>query len=119
MDGKLGAWAQEGESLLLGYEFRLSVRLGKALDANDGLDAFSRLCVDVRTDELHGQFGFWQGPPPYRLWIWKKDREAAYEWARRLRPSSRRKAAKRDGILYGILRLDCQERVLCQAHFGK
>ena len=42
-DGKLGAWAQEGERLLLGYEFRLSVRLGKALDANEGLDAFSRL----------------------------------------------------------------------------
>jgi hypothetical protein len=77
-------------------------------------DAFSRLCVDMRTD-----VGFWQVSPLYRLWIWKKDREAAYEGAGQLRPYSRRKAAKRDGILYGILRLGCQERVLCQAHFGK
>jgi hypothetical protein len=29
--------------------------------------------------QLHDQFGFWQVPLPYRLWIWKKDREAAIQ----------------------------------------
>ena len=58
-DGKLGAWAQEGESLLLGYEFRLSVRFGKALNANDGSDAF-------RTFGLRARGGIQPGPVDIR-----------------------------------------------------
>ena len=77
--GRRGAWMQEGENLLLGYEFRLCVKLGKSPNATVGLDAFSRLCVDMRTDKLHDQFGLWQVPPPFRLWIWKENREKAIE----------------------------------------
>jgi endonuclease YncB( thermonuclease family) len=76
---QLGAWAQEGDKLLLGYEFRLCVKLARAATEEKGLEAFSRLCVDMRTDTLHNQFGFWQVPPPYRLWIWKDDRESAMQ----------------------------------------
>jgi len=78
-DGLAGGWALEGSNLLLGYEYRLCVKLGDAKTAADGRTAFSRLCVDLRSDQLHNQFGFWQIPPPYRLWIWKKDRKAAIE----------------------------------------
>lgn len=78
-DGQLGAWAQEGANLLLGYEFRLCVKLARAENAAEGIEAFSRLCVDMRTDKLHDQFGYSQIPPPYRLWIWKKDRDSAIE----------------------------------------
>ncbi|MEW6158888.1 MAG: hypothetical protein AB1813_15800 [Verrucomicrobiota bacterium] len=76
-DNQLGAWAQAGKKLLLGYEFRLCVKLAQAKTASAGLDAFSRLCIDMRTDRLHDQFGFWQVPPPYRLWVWTKDRASA------------------------------------------
>ncbi|QIF01612.1 hypothetical protein [Roseimicrobium sp. ORNL1] len=74
-----GPWVEAGPLLLLGYEYRLCIKLSQAATAAVGMEAFSRHCVDMRTDQLHNQFGFWQVPPPYRLWIWNDDVEEAVE----------------------------------------
>jgi endonuclease YncB( thermonuclease family) len=75
---KKGVWEAYGDKILLGYEYRMCIKLGTAQTAQDGMDeAFQRLCVDLRTLEIVGKFGFSEVPPPYRLWIWEKDLEQA------------------------------------------
>jgi hypothetical protein len=69
-----GAWAEFGEDLLLGYEFRAAIKLGIAeLDdpAAAIADAYPRLCVDLRDLSLVGKFDYFQVPPSQRLWIWE------------------------------------------------
>jgi hypothetical protein len=71
---KLGQWAEFGSDLLLGYEYRMCIKLAK----NDGstaeeliADAFQRVCVDLRDKRILGKFGFVDVPPVYRLWVWE------------------------------------------------
>jgi endonuclease YncB( thermonuclease family) len=75
-DRKLGQWAEFGSDLLLGYEYRMCIKLA----TNDGsaadkliAKAFQRVCVDLRTKRILGKFGFGDIPPPYRLWVWEND----------------------------------------------
>jgi len=75
---KLGAWHEFGATLLLGYEYRMCVKLGRPLEQNETPSqragkAFERICVNIRTRRIKGAFGFPEVPPPHRLWIWKKD----------------------------------------------
>jgi endonuclease YncB( thermonuclease family) len=73
-DGELGAWAANGPTFLLGYEFRACIKLATASTAATGIaDAFQRICVDLRTLRIVGKHGFPSVPPPYRLWIWEED----------------------------------------------
>lgn len=73
-DQQRGAWEKFGESLLLGYEFRLCIKLGTAADPASGISkAFERICVDLRTLGEVGLYGFHAVPPCYRLWIWEDD----------------------------------------------
>lgn len=77
-DNKQGQWAEFGSDLLLGYEYRMCVKLAR----DDGssaaeliVDAFQRVCVDLREMTIVGKFGFASVPPPYRLWIWDREPE--------------------------------------------
>jgi len=73
-DRKLGAWAEFGETVLLGYEYRMCIKLGTSDDAQLGIkEAFQRICVDLRNMKEVGLFGFHAVPPPYRLWVWEDD----------------------------------------------
>jgi endonuclease YncB( thermonuclease family) len=73
-DGRLGAWEEYGENLLLGYEYRMCIKLAKAATADEGLaDAFERICVDLRTLRIVGKYGFPAVPPSLRLWVWEDD----------------------------------------------
>ena len=69
-----GAWEEFGLQVLLGYEYRLCIKLGIEDTAQNGMEkAFQRHCVDIRTSQIKGLFGFWEVPPCYRLWIWDDD----------------------------------------------
>jgi endonuclease YncB( thermonuclease family) len=71
---KRGAWREFGEKVLLGYEFRMCVKLGTATDQEGGIrDACKRICVDLRNMREVGRFEFHAVPPCYRLWIWETD----------------------------------------------
>ncbi len=71
---KRGAWKVYGRSLLLGYEYRLCIKLGTERTPAAGLrGAFQRSCVDLRSRSDVGAHGFWKVPPPYRLWYWLAD----------------------------------------------
>jgi endonuclease YncB( thermonuclease family) len=79
--GKHGAWAEFGQDLLLGYEYRACLKLG-AKDtpgeppvppATRIQGAFRRVCVDVRNRKILGPYGYHHIDPPYRLWVWKED----------------------------------------------
>jgi endonuclease YncB( thermonuclease family) len=73
-DQKLGAWEFYGENLLLGYEYRMCIKLAAAPDADEGIkDAFQRVCVDLRNLKIVGKFGFPAVPPSLRLWVWETD----------------------------------------------
>jgi endonuclease YncB( thermonuclease family) len=77
-DGRRGAWAEFGETLLLGYEYRACIKLGVAqLDdpAAAIAEAYQRHCVDLRDLRLVGKFDYFQVPPSQRLWIWEDDLE--------------------------------------------
>jgi len=68
---KRGAWKAFGRSLLVGYEYRMCIKLGMAKTAAEGLtSAFERSCVDLRTMKDLGPHGFHEIAPPYRLWYW-------------------------------------------------
>ena len=69
---KLGQWHEFGADVLLGYEYRMCIKLA----ADNGAtaqkligDAFQRICVDLRNKRIMGKFGFPGVPPPDRLWI--------------------------------------------------
>jgi endonuclease YncB( thermonuclease family) len=71
---RLGAWDEFGENLLLGYEYRMCIKLAKAVTPEEGLDdAFERICVDLRTLRIVGKYGFPAVPPSLRLWVWEDD----------------------------------------------
>jgi endonuclease YncB( thermonuclease family) len=76
-----GAWAQFGQDLLLGYEYRACIKLGtKNLDdgpAKAISQAYQRVCVDLRTMTEVGLYGYHRVPAHQRLWIWEKDLEQA------------------------------------------
>lgn len=84
---KLGAWQEFGEDVLLGYEYRACLKLGAAdpddeppvASATRVAGAFRRVCVDIRTREILGLYGYHRIAPPYRLWIWKQDLAEARE----------------------------------------
>jgi hypothetical protein len=71
---KRGAWAQFGDNVLLGYEYRMCIKMARAKDQAAGLkDAFQRICIDIRTMKNCGEYGFYDVDPCYRLWVWKKN----------------------------------------------
>lgn len=71
---KRGVWDEFGEKVLLGYEFRMCIKLGVADTQQEGIGkAFQRICVDLRNMSEVGLLGFDKVPPCYRLWIKKKD----------------------------------------------
>jgi len=73
-----GMWGKYGADLLLGYEYRQCIIMGKALTAEAGIaEAYQRTCVDLRTLQIVGEYRYFEVPPPYRLWIWFKDIEKA------------------------------------------
>jgi endonuclease YncB( thermonuclease family) len=76
-----GAWKAHGRTLLLGYEYRLAIKLGTISSPADAMNAaFQRVCVDLRTLRPLGLYGWWATPPPERLWIWTTDTDqAAYD----------------------------------------
>jgi hypothetical protein len=77
-DDKLGVWKVFGRKFLLGYEYRMCIKLGTAKTAARGVaDAFQRVCVDLRNLRVVGKFGFANVPPPYRLWVWQEDLQEA------------------------------------------
>ncbi|MBC3190948.1 thermonuclease family protein [Pseudonocardia sp. C8] len=86
-ENKLGAWHEFGEDLLLGYEYRAGIKLGEAdkpdqppVPPGERIDAaFRRVCVDLRTREILGRFGYHKIEPPFRLWFWQKDLDTARE----------------------------------------
>ncbi|BAC68211.1 hypothetical protein AQJ43_35510 [Streptomyces avermitilis] len=77
---QLGAWAQFGQDLLLGYEYRACIKLGtkELTDPAAAIaQAYQRVCVDLRTLTEVGLYGYHQVPPQHRLWIWATDLEQA------------------------------------------
>ena len=73
-DQRRGVWAEFGDTVLLGYEFRMCIKLGIAPNQQKGIgEAFQRICVDLRNMKEVGLFGFHLVPPCYRLWIWQQD----------------------------------------------
>ena len=73
-DEKRGAWDEFGETVLLGYEFRMCVKLGTAANQLSGIrEAFQRICVNLRNMREVGRFEFHAVPPCHRLWIWEDD----------------------------------------------
>lgn len=78
--GRRGAWKAFGRQLLLGYEYRMCIKLGTAKTAQKGIaDAFQRVCVDLRTLKVAGKFGFANVPPPYRMWVWQEHVQEAIQ----------------------------------------
>ena len=77
-NNKEGIWNKYGDKVLLGYEYRMCIKLSSADTSENGIkDAFQRICVDLRTLDIVGKYGFHDIPPCYRLWIWDKDIEQA------------------------------------------
>lgn len=73
-----GAWKKHGRKLLLGYEYRLAIKLGtEHPPAKAMANAFQRVCVDLRTLKSVGLYGWWKVPPPERLWFWATDADQA------------------------------------------
>ena len=69
-----GAWKVHGRGLLLGYEYRMCIKLGTAKSASKGMqDAFQRICVDLRVPRSVGLTGWASVPPPHRMWVWATD----------------------------------------------
>ena len=93
-DGNKGAWTlPSGRNLLLGYEYRMCIKLGEVkkdaagnivpdqnLNPRDFIDeAFQRSCVNLQIMTEVGLFGFHAVPPWARLWFWWKDRKLALQ----------------------------------------
>jgi endonuclease YncB( thermonuclease family) len=77
-NNKKGIWDKYGEKVLVGYEYRMCIKLAAADSSEEGIkDAFQRICVDLRTLDVVGKYGFHDIPPCYRLWIWDDDIEQA------------------------------------------
>jgi endonuclease YncB( thermonuclease family) len=66
-----GAWQAHGPLLLLGYEYRLCIKLGTEPTAAEGMAAaFQRICVDLRGPVSAGVLGWHSVEPPHRMWVW-------------------------------------------------
>jgi len=77
-DDRKGMWAAYGDSLLLGYEYRMCIKLAAASAGDEGVaEAFQRTCIDLRTLKIVGAFGFPAVPPSLRLWVWNDELEDA------------------------------------------
>ena len=75
-----GAWEVHGPNLLLGYEYRLCIKLGTAATAAEGMEsAFQRICIDLRGPTSVGLFGWHAVDPPHRMWVWAADVAKASE----------------------------------------
>lgn len=74
---KRGAWHEFGANLLLGYEYRMCVKLAGSNAANAVKDAFQRGCVDLRSMKDVGAYEWYSVPPPDRLWYWLTDKADA------------------------------------------
>ena len=73
-----GIWNNYGDKVLLGYEYRMCIKLGTASTQDKGIEnAFQRICIDLRNLNIVGKYGFNNVSPPYRLWIWNDDLEQA------------------------------------------
>jgi hypothetical protein len=73
-NNQMGMWAKYGQDLLLGYEYRMCIKLGTTETAAQGVkEAFQRHCVNLENRELEGKHGFYRVSLPHRLWIWEKD----------------------------------------------
>jgi endonuclease YncB( thermonuclease family) len=73
-DNRVGIWKKYGDQVLLGYEYRMCIKLGTASTQDEGIkNAFQRICVDLRNLNIVGKFGFNDVPSCYRLWIWNDD----------------------------------------------
>jgi hypothetical protein len=80
MDRERGAWKIHGRKLLLGYEYRLCIKLGTAKTSAEGMEAaFQRLCIDLRGPKSVGIFGWHSVRPPHRMWVWVDDAAKASE----------------------------------------
>jgi len=74
---KRGVWDEFGRDLLLGHEYRACIRLAAADTPEDGASAaFRRGCIDLRDGHDVGPHGWWDVPPPFRLWYWLDDAKA-------------------------------------------
>lgn len=71
-----GMWSEFGKDLLLPYEYRACVKLGRR-STTTLRSAFSRVCFDVRTGEEVGPYGYAAVPPGDRLWSWPDEVAAA------------------------------------------
>ncbi len=75
---RLGAWRAHGRKLLLGYEYRLAIKLGTVTPPRKAMEtAFQRVCVDLRRLRSVGRYDWWNVAPPDRLWVWLTDVEQA------------------------------------------
>ena len=87
---KAGAWKLYGPDFLLGYEFRMCVKLGQPYKPKTGTSgavtaktlveaAFARHCVDISGAKWKdvGIHDFWRVEPPNRLWFWSVDEKEA------------------------------------------
>lgn len=75
---KRGAWDEFGRGLLLGYEYRACIKLAAAQSPEEGANAaFERGCIDLRDGHDVGLHGWWDVPPPFRLWYWQHDAQRA------------------------------------------
>ena len=69
-----GAWRKHSRKLLLGYEYRLAIKLGTVTPPSKAMaDAFQRICVDLRSMRSVGLYNWHRVPPPDRLWFWATD----------------------------------------------
>ena len=66
-NNKKGIWNKYGDKVLLGYEYRMCIKLSTASMSDRGIkDAFQRICIDLRTLNIVGKYGFQNVPPCYR-----------------------------------------------------
>lgn len=77
---KRGAWDEFGRDLLLGHEYRACIVLAGAASPEDGAGAaFRHGCIDLRDGHDVGPHGWWEVPPPFRLWYEADDAQRARE----------------------------------------
>jgi len=76
--GNRGAWNAHGRKLLLGYEYRLCIKLGTEPTAAEGMEAaFQRICIDLRGPTSVGLLGWHAVAPPHRMWVWATEKAKA------------------------------------------
>jgi hypothetical protein len=75
---KKGMWEEYSDKVLLGYEYRMCIRLGTTESTQQEVSqAFQRLCLDLCNLQIVGKYDFCEVPQSYRLWIWENDLQKA------------------------------------------